>query len=618
MRRWLGIGGLVVLIVLGATRPAWAQDAEWLIIHNVTSEVLPTGEVVLVISGVGFGEAPEVAVDGQAVPVLAGATPTRLTVLAPAAVLTVPGTYRLTVMNPALRVGDVFAVTGLAGTVGVAWAPLAGVQSGAATTGVADTTGGSSKAPTLDEGGGVTPSGVENPLSPYDTAYGYQALAANTASGLYNSAFGMQALQANTSGTHNTAVGLGSLRHLTTGIHNTAVGTAALDHITTTNNNTAVGTWALEFATGDSNTAVGTEALQNTTGSDNAALGFRALEVNSTGTRNAALGYLAGSLATTGHYNLFLGGGVSGTSLDTNTIRIGLPYDGALVPPKGQNRTFIAGIRGVSVSNALPVMIDANGQLGTADNSGNFGIGTASPVARLQVEGGEMRLLNGSGAYTHLNYSNTSQNYIRGTTYFDSGPVYFTGGNIGIGTTAPVARLQVEGGEMRLRNGNGAYSHLNYANGSVNYIRGTTYFDTAPVYFTGGNIGIGTTAPAYPLQMGSGAYVSAGGVWTNASSRTLKQQIAELRLEQAQAVVAALAPVTYEYLASPGERHVGFIAEDVPELVAATDRKSLSPMDIVAVVTKVVQEQQAVIADLQARLARLEALVASGAAGGVK
>lgn len=37
---------------------------------------------------------------------------------------------------------------------------------------------------------------------------------------------------------------------------------------------------------------------------------------------------------------------------------------------------------------------------------------------------------------------------------------------------------------------------------------------------------------------------------------------------------------------------MGFIAEDVPDLVATPNRKSLSPMDIVAVLTKVVQEQQ--------------------------
>ncbi len=44
---------------------------------------------------------------------------------------------------------------------------------------------------------------------------------------------------------------------------------------------------------------------------------------------------------------------------------------------------------------------------------------------------------------------------------------------------------------------------------------------------------------------------------------------------------------------------MGFIAEDVPELVATKDRKGLSPMDIVAVLTKVVQRQQKEIEELK-------------------
>src|ERR1700730_14320523 len=57
-----------------------------------------------------------------------------------------------------------------------------------------------------------------------------------------------------------------------------------------------------------------------------------------------------------------IGANVYGLSSDTNTIRIGLPYDGT----NGQNQTFIAGIRGTQLTgSAVQVFIDANGQLGT-------------------------------------------------------------------------------------------------------------------------------------------------------------------------------------------------------------------------------------------------------------
>jgi hypothetical protein len=93
------------------------------------------------------------------------------------------------------------------------------------------------------------------------------------------------------------------------------------------------------------------------------------------------------------------------------------------------------------------------------------------------------------------------------------------------------------------------------------------------------------------LSMVNGASCTAGGVWTNASSRDLKENIEGLAAEEAQEALAELSPVKYNYKADKGERHVGFIAEDVPALVASKDRKSLSPMDVVGVLTKVVQEQ---------------------------
>jgi len=51
--------------------------------------------------------------------------------------------------------------------------------------------------------------------------------------------------------------------------------------------------------------------------------------------------------------------------------------------------------------------------------------------------------------------------------------------------------------------------------------------------------------------------------------------------------------VKFAYKTDKTEKHVGFVAEEVPELVATKDRKGLSSMDIVAVLTKVVQELKA-------------------------
>jgi hypothetical protein len=123
-----------------------------------------------------------------------------------------------------------------------------------------------------------------------------------------------------------------------------------------------------------------------------------------------------------------------------------------------------------------------------------------------------------------------------------------------------------------------------------------------------GYVGIGTgSLPAsYPLQIGNGAYVSSGGAWINASSRDFKKDIRELSAEEAFSTLQDLNPVRFSYKTGEGDSHVGFIAEDVPALVAVKDRKGLSSMDIVAVLTKVIQEQQKTIIDLSAKIAVIE------------
>jgi hypothetical protein len=204
-------------------------------------------------------------------------------------------------------------------------------------------------------------SGISN------TAVGYQALYHNT-TGNYNTAEGFRALFSDTSGAQNTVTGYGALISNTTGSYNTANGLNALYANTIGSNNTASGLRALfGNGTGSENTAVGVSALaSNDTGSQNTAVGVKTLFANRGGSNNIALGYQAGSNVG-GMYqprdnNIEIGNG--GNFFDNTTTRIG----------DLQTATSIAGIRGVTTQNAdaIPVLIDSGGQLGTMSSSRRF------------------------------------------------------------------------------------------------------------------------------------------------------------------------------------------------------------------------------------------------------
>ena len=76
-----------------------------------------------------------------------------------------------------------------------------------------------------------------------------------------------------------------------------------------------------------------------------------------------------------------------------------------------------------------------------------------------------------------------------------------------------------------------------------------------------------------------GAY-SNGTSWIDISSREYKESIEVLSTEEALEAIKELHPVKYAYKADTSEKRVGFISEEVPELLAMKDRKGLSPMDI--------------------------------------
>jgi hypothetical protein len=203
-----------------------------------------------------------------------------------------------------------------------------------------------------------------NTSGAYNTANGHGGPQRQHLGRLEHTASGYHALFANTTGHHNTATGVNALSGNTTGFYNTASGANAL-FLNSGTNNVATGAEALFSNGGNDNTATGTSALyHNTSASFNVAHGTAALYNTTTGGSNTAVGDRAGLNATTGSYNVYLGAGVWGIPTDTNTMRLGLPYDSGT--GAGQNRTFIAGIHGTELTGpAAAVYVDANGQLGT-------------------------------------------------------------------------------------------------------------------------------------------------------------------------------------------------------------------------------------------------------------
>jgi len=181
-----------------------------------------------------------------------------------------------------------------------------------------------------------------------NVAVGASALGSVTA-GEYNTAVGVSALFSNKA-TGNTALGHGALYVNTSGTENAATGASAMFYSTTGSYNTANGNFAL---------------FQNTTGDSNTAVGYQALLNNTTGANNIAVGYGAAMSVSAGNINNIHIGNF-GASTDNGVIRIGT--NGF------ETSFFAAGVRGITTgsNDAVPVVVDSNGQLGTISSSRRF------------------------------------------------------------------------------------------------------------------------------------------------------------------------------------------------------------------------------------------------------
>ena len=240
--------------------------------------------------------------------------------------------------------------------------------------------------------------------------------------------------------------------------------------------NTVVGNAALNVNTsGVGNSAFGVNSLTaNTTGTNNTGLGLATLQANTSGSTNTAVGLNAMILNTSGSNNNSLGVSALGSNtLGNHNTAMGL--NALYSNTTGNNNTAIGNYADVSAPNLTnATAIGYNAKVGSSNSlvlgdNANVGIGTSAPVNKLDVEG---------GLAVGATYSGTTAAPTNGA---------IIEGKVGIGTSAPVNKLDVEGG---LAVG-ATYSGSNAAptNGAI----------------IEGRVGIGTATPQTPLHIVSTA-----------------------------------------------------------------------------------------------------------------
>jgi hypothetical protein len=279
------------------------------------------------------------------------------------------------------------------------------------------------------------------------------------------------------------------------------------------------------------------------------------------------------------------------------------------------------------VSGGLtPFTIEAGAKTNSlyVDDDGQVGIGTSGPVFELHIKEGDTPSvrLHQSTAYGWPEQiwdvgGNETSFFVRDGTHAARLPFRIepetptstlclkSDGKVGIGTWSPGYTMELE------------TTGLN-----AEFVAERT--SAAAAYIAGGtNYGFFGTKTSHPLRLavggswvmeinGSGDYIEMvdggtyDGTWNNASSRTCKENIRSLTADTAIEALAGLNPVRFNYKKQKQEERLGFIAEDVPEIVAMKDRKNLSSMDILAVLTRVVQEQQKTIAQLKKEIRELK------------
>ncbi|MCK5682319.1 tail fiber domain-containing protein [bacterium] len=265
---------------------------------------------------------------------------------------------------------------------------------------------------------------------------------------------------------------------------------------------------------------------------------------------------------------------------------------------------MVCGVRVTIAAERLIVKDDGGTQTfsvdedGTVFAKGNIGIGKASPEAcsLLDAEGFDD---TGYGTALSIRNTNTSSNSFAVFEMFVGSGL--EGGCV-FGSLAALPNWGIV---------NGFTFSPGTSQQDIGFRMGDALSGTATgpalIIKSSGNIGIGALDPGYLIETAGGAYCD-GNDWYPASSRDYKEEIEKLDPIAALKALDQLEPVTYRYKNQDGweRKRVGFIAEDMPAMLAVPGKKSLSNTDIIATLTQVVKEQQKALAQLNKRLQELE------------
>jgi hypothetical protein len=360
-----------------------------------------------------------------------------------------------------------------------------------------------------------------NTIGNYNSALGTQSLFSNT-SGDSNSAQGLQSLYSNTIGSYNSAYGMNALYSNTSGSNNSAQGLSALMQNTTGNNNSAQGVYAGSF--------IADGFTSNLTGSNSLFLGANSKALANGQTNQIVIGESAigaGSntvtLGNTSISTTVLRGNIGiGTASPGGKLAIsqtataagalkGIVYTGAI----NTNQTLSTEISSVTLTTAgrqwaTGALATQREVLITQPTYSFVGASTITNAATFAIAGAPILSTNATITNTHglliqagavgaaTNSFGLTVNAQTGAT--NNYAAAFLGGNVGIGTTAPGARLDITGvtttavlgGELITGTDNTAFTTTlgNWtgigwswlAGGSATHVAGANVFSLATTY----------------------------------------------------------------------------------------------------------------------------------------